>query len=142
MPKTHYSSLQQKDFDNIVCWKKTIEVRLFDEKRQAFDVWDTLIFSCWEDLVSSEIIVLHRYTSFKDMIDDNIVYKKLWAENPKLALNDFYTIYTPEQEKYYGVVWIEIVLHKSKSLKKEVEFAEIFWKRYTVTEKLLDDLIS
>lgn len=110
MPNIVYLNLQKTHFDNIKSGKKTVEVRLYDEKRQVLQVWDKLMFRSSEDELVTEVTWLHRYSSFQELLNDDVIYHKLWAENKETALENMYKIYTPEQEKQYGVVGIEIIL--------------------------------
>lgn len=109
----HHMRLRREPFDKIQSGEKTIELRLFDEKRQDLEVGDEIVFSCVEsedDFFKAKIISLHVFDSFAEL------YKKLpllkcgyTSENLHAAsskdMNRYYSI--DEQEKY-GVVGIEL----------------------------------
>lgn len=100
-------------YERIAVGKKTLELRLFDEKRQKLMVGDTIRFSKLPDLSDKllvEIIGLHRYESFDELLTeiglDYLGHDKTKNE----VLNSLQKIYTPEQEKKYGVLGIQITL--------------------------------
>ena len=50
---THIFRLHKEPFTLIKSWKKKIEVRLFDEKRQKIKLWDEIVFVSienWEEV--------------------------------------------------------------------------------------------
>lgn len=99
-------------FDAIKKGKKTVEVRLNDEKRRKINVGDTIKFIKFPEqnqVLEVQVTKLRRYDTFKEMYED-------------IPLNDFdcvdwtlkemvegtYEIYTPEQEKRWGTLAISI----------------------------------
>ena len=50
---THYMNLHPQPFSMIANGNKTIELRLFDEKRQLISIGDRLIFTNIEDANST-----------------------------------------------------------------------------------------
>lgn len=113
----HSMKLLDTPFERIKSGKKTVEIRLFDEKRQKLRVGDTIKFLKLPDLtdkVKVEIVELLTYKSFKDLIDH---YGMEYYGYPNdYSVNEFvksiYTIYSKEQEKQYGVLGIRIKLLK------------------------------
>ena len=79
-------------------WKKTIEWRLNKWKYASLKVWDTLSFESGE---SFEVKNLTYHKSFSKMI------RIFWKENI-IAINVYYTFYTPEEEKKFWVVAIHL----------------------------------
>tara|TARA_Y100000310_G_scaffold340453_1_gene436305 strand:+ start:1176 stop:1529 length:354 start_codon:yes stop_codon:yes gene_type:complete len=111
----HDMKLLQKPFDLIQSGKKTIEIRLFDEKRQLLHTGDSITFSKLPDLqetVKVEIVDLLKYNSFRDLVSDyGMEYYSYPKDYPiKEFLKSVYAIYSEEQEKKYGVVGIKVRL--------------------------------
>ena len=70
---THEFRLHNLLFDLIKSWKKKIEVRLFDEKRQKIKLWDEIIFISrenWEE-IKTKVFWLFQSNSFEN------IYKNL-----------------------------------------------------------------
>jgi ASC-1-like (ASCH) protein len=114
----HLMKLLEDPFIKIASGEKTIEIRLFDEKRQQLNVGDIIEFSKLpqlEDKVQVKITALLRYSSFQDLIHDfNMGYYGYPEDYPiNDFLNSIYKIYSPEQEKKYGVLGIKITLLKN-----------------------------
>ncbi|MEA3329881.1 MAG: ASCH domain-containing protein [Nanoarchaeota archaeon] len=111
----HSMKLLESPYDRISSGKKTIEIRLFDEKRQKLNVGDTIEFSKLpdsEDKVKVEIIALLRYKSFRDLVNDfGMEYYGYPKDNSTDEfVNSIYTIYSKEKEQQYGVLGIKIKL--------------------------------
>ena len=105
--------LNSVPFSMIASGNKTIEMRLYDEKRQKIAIGDTI---CFTD-VSDATRVLH--TKVKDLFvfpSFEALYKALpltecgyTAESVKYASpEDMRQYYSPEQERQYGVLAIKI----------------------------------
>ena len=105
--------LNSSPFEMIENGKKTIELRLYDEKRRRISVGDMICFMQADD--ESKIIVarvkkLYVFPSFEEL------YKALpltecgyTADTVKDASpDDMKKYYTPEQERKYGVLGIKI----------------------------------
>lgn len=91
---------------------KTIESRLFDEKRQSIQIGDTIIFTNREatnETVAVNVIGLLHYATFHDLFTHNQPTKfggpsAEWLEN---QINEFYSL---DDQQKYGVLGIEFVL--------------------------------
>ena len=109
---THQLQLATVPFDAIISGTKTIESRLYDEKRQLIQIGDTIEFTNREALdqtVSVKVIGLLRYETFHDLFSHNNPTKfgsesVEWLEN---QINEFYSI---NQQKENGVIGIEFAL--------------------------------
>ena len=67
---THQLQLATAPFDAITSGAKTIESRLYDEKRQTIQIGDTIVFMNRENTdktVSVKVIGLLRYETFHDL---------------------------------------------------------------------------
>lgn len=108
----HQLQLATVPFDAITSGVKTIESRLYDEKRQTIQLGDTIIFTNRENTdqtVSVKVIGLLRYETFHDLFVHNNPAKfggesVEWLEN---QINEFYSI---DDQKQDGVIGIEFEL--------------------------------
>jgi hypothetical protein len=109
---THQLRLATEPFDAIVSGNKTIESRLYDEKRQKIQIGDQIIFTNREDpsqIATVKVIGLLRYATFHDLFSHNDPHKfggesVEWLEN---QINEFYSLRDQIQD---GVIGIEFEL--------------------------------
>lgn len=109
---THQLQLATVPFDAIVSGIKTIESRLYDEKRQTIQLGDIIIFTNRENTdqtVSVKVIGLLRYETFHDLFTHNNSVKFggesiEWLEN---QISEFCSV---DQQKENGVIGIEFAL--------------------------------
>ena len=104
--------LQPFLFDKIKEGKKTIEVRLYDEKRREIKIGDTIEFKRepeQTETVKAEVIGLLHYKTFPDLAND---FPTTYFGHPDKEdlLKSIYTFYTKEQEEKYTVLGIRIKL--------------------------------
>ena len=111
---THSMKLHSAPFSMIKSGKKTIELRLWDEKRRQMQVGDRMVFTntaTGEELTAA-ILALHRFSTFEEL------YRALpllscgyTPENVDAAAPaDMDAYYSPEKQRKYGVVGIELSL--------------------------------
>ena len=105
----HQMKLNEDPFERIKNGTKTIEFRLYDEKRRKVKIGDKIEFSKLPDLQEKILVdVLDLYTepSFEEL------FEKLYEDKElaKQKANAMYEIYSPENKKKYGVVGIKIKL--------------------------------
>ncbi len=122
----HQMKLNDDPFERIKNGTKTIEFRLYDEKRRKVKIGDKIEFSKLPDLQEKILVdVLDLYTepSFAELFEK--IYKD--RELAKQYANAMYEIYSPENEKKYGVVGIKIKLVDN-------------WFRYTYNKLVRDKI--
>ena len=105
--------LHAKYFDLIKQGTKTIEMRLFDEKRREYQIGDILIFKKRPEeteVIKTRIINLHKVNSFQDLYNMFDKVKLGYEENEIANPNDMQQFYPVEEQQKYGVVGIEIEL--------------------------------
>ncbi len=112
---THHLNLNPTPFSLIASGKKTIELRLWDERRQSISVGDTLIFQHTEDpslTLACEVKGLHIFSSFDELYASLPLEKcgYLPEEIENASPKDMEIYYSPEKQSKYGVVGIEIEL--------------------------------
>ena len=106
----HTMKVQTKYYNLLKSGIKTVELRLWDEKRQQIKVGDEIIFSDLSnpaDTFSAEVLALHRANSFNELCDIVPPTKAGFVTKEELlaCLQEFYTL---EAQKQYGVVGIEV----------------------------------
>lgn len=109
----HTMRLHPGPFEQIKSGRKTVEIRIFDEKRQSFQNGDTiLIFKRPEeiDTLRVEITDLLKFRTFKEMLDEIPMKEFGYDErtDKQALLKEIYEFYQPEEEKKYGVVAIRL----------------------------------
>ena len=108
----HTLNLNPIYFDLIKNKEKTLEGRLNDEKRQNFNIGDTITFYKEPERIETiNVIILnkHFYKNFDEMAN-NLDKKDLgFANSTKEEMIKVYrTIYSKENEDKYGVVIFKI----------------------------------
>jgi len=108
----HNMKLNSLPFEMIKSGDKTIELRLFDEKRQKIKAGDRIVFTnaVTGEILNKTVVKLHRFDNFEDL------YKTLpllqcgyRAEDvDKAQPSDMEQYYSVEKQKKYGVVGIEL----------------------------------
>lgn len=109
----HKMKLQEDPFERIKNGTKTVEFRLYDEKRRTIQIGDEIEFSKLPELQEKllvKVIDLYKEESFEKLFKKVFVGedKEKIIEKAK-SMNRFYTL---EQEKEYGVVGIKIEIIK------------------------------
>ena len=102
--------LHKEPFELIKNGSKTIELRLYDEKRQMINLGDTITFENRSDgdKIQVKVIALYIYPSFEELYKhfdkESLGYNKDDIANPK----DMEKYYSIEEQNKYGVLGIEI----------------------------------
>ena len=99
----HSMKLQRQPFEQMRGGHKTVEMRLYDEKRQQIAVGDVIVFRCEEDSLAVRVIGLHRFSDFAALYA-TLPHSQLGSDDPK----DMERYYSKEEQKHYGVLGIEI----------------------------------
>ena len=108
----HHMKLHSTPFEMIKSGKKTIELRLYDDKRQKIKVGDEIVFTntVTDEKLPARVLKLHHFDSFEEL------YKFLpllqcgyTSENVVMATpTDMERYYSVEEQDAYGVVGIEL----------------------------------
>ena len=109
---THQLKLATEPFDAIVSGYKTIESRLYDEKRQKIQLGDEIVFTNRDNpsqTTTVKVVGLLRYATFHDLFSHNNPRKfggesVEWLEN---QINEFYSLHDQKQN---GIIGIEFEL--------------------------------
>ena len=105
----HKMKLQESPFEKIKNGTKTVEFRLYDEKRSKIKIGDQIEFSKLPDL--QETILVNVLDLYKENTFENL-FKKLFTDEDEIKKKtaSMYQYYSPDKEKKYGVVGIKISL--------------------------------
>lgn len=106
--------LTAEPFERIRSGSKTIEVRLFDEKRRLVNVGDEIEFTKISDQperIKVKVTGLLRYATFADLFAD--FAPESFGAMRKEDLANVYEFYTKEQEAEFGVLGIKVKLISS-----------------------------
>lgn len=108
----HNMKLNPDPFEMIKSGEKTIELRLYDEKRRLLKVGDEIIFT--NNVTSEEMSVnvtgLHIFNSFDELYCALPLIKCGYTDKDieSASAADMESYYTKEEQMKYGVVGIEI----------------------------------
>ena len=108
----HEMKVQPSPFEKIKRGIKTIELRLYDEKRQRIKVGDKITFTnatTGEKLVAT-VKKLHLFNSFEKLYQTLPLLKCGYTPNDlnTATPTDMDKYYSKEEQQKYGVVGIEI----------------------------------
>ena len=109
----HSMKLNPEPFAMIKSGRKTVELRLFDEKRQKIKVGDTIAFT--ETVTGEKLCVrvekLHLFESFNELYKSLPLLKCGYTEETvsDAKPSDMEKYYSKEEQAKFGVVGIEVV---------------------------------
>ena len=98
----HTMKLLPEPFEKIKSGQKTLEFRLYDEKRQNIKIGDQVEFSNiknMEEKLMTDVVGLIQKDTFGELTDDGETLEVLRK------------LYSTEEEKRYGVLGIKIKLN-------------------------------
>ena len=121
----HDMSLFPEPFEKIKSGRKTIELRLWDEKRQKIKIGDTIVFTntVSGDKLRVTALNLHRFDSFEELYKNLSLLKCGYKEDEidTAQPSDMDEYYSAEKQAKYGVVGIEICLTNNRQSGSFVE---------------------
>ena len=111
----HTMNLHSSPFAMIRSGRKTIELRLYDEKRQTIAVGDTIRFNntgTEGGALLTKVTALYRFDSFEELYRQLPLLKCGYTEEDvgTASPRDMEAYYSAEQQKKYGVVGIGVEL--------------------------------
>ena len=109
----HNMRLKKEPFEKICAKKKTVELRLLDEKRKKVNVGDTIEFECPEaggKIVTARVLALHFFDSFRELYATIPLEKCGYSDREinNASPDDMLKYYSKEAQEKYGVLGIEI----------------------------------
>ena len=102
--------VKEKYYNLLKSGQKTIELRLFDEKRQKIRIGDEIIFSNFDredDTFSARVVHLYRASDFQSLCRQ-ISPQKAGFETPEELVAVMQKFYPSADQEKYGVLGIEI----------------------------------
>ena len=132
----HKMKLNESPFDKIKNGTKTVEFRLYDDKRKQIKVGDKIEFSKLPEL--QEKLIVEVLELYQDKTFENL-FRKLYKEDEeeiKRKTQSMYEIYSSEKEKQYGVLGIRIKIDIEK-LKKNIEMFVPYNEQEEVDRKIM-----
>lgn len=103
--------LKLSPFEKIKNGSKTVELRLYDEKRQKVQVGDFIEFTCLDkpkQKIQTRVTALHKFTSFAELYNslpkEKLGYKFTDTPDP----NHMDEFYSREDQEKYGILGIEL----------------------------------
>ena len=109
----HNMKLNDEPFRLIESGRKTIELRLFDEKRRQVKIGDFIEFSHIEQPdrhITVRVTELYRSSSFGVLFSEIPAERLGFPEKAVIALDLMDSFYPPEKQQKYGVLGIGFLL--------------------------------
>ena len=108
----HEMRLHDVPFKKIQAGTKTIEMRLYDEKRQMIQVGDEIEFTSRTSFEKqlTKVIAIHIYSSFEEIYREYDKVSLGYDIDEEASFTDLEKYYSKEEQEKYGVVGIEIEL--------------------------------
>ena len=136
----HKMKLNESPFEMIKNGTKTIEFRLYDEKRQGVKIGDKIEFSKLPDLQEKllvDVLELYQEDTFERL------FRKLSFNEEEVIRKTraMHEIYSQEKEQQYGVLGIKIKINVD-SLKENLEEFEPYNEQVEVDKKIILDYIN
>ncbi len=112
---THNMRLRREPFEKIKSGEKTVELRLYDEKRRAISVGDEVFFACVDGddtPLQRRVTALHVFASFAELYSALPLEKCGYSaeEIESASPEDMNAYYPREEQAKFGVVGIELAL--------------------------------
>ena len=110
----HQMKLRKNPFEKIRAGHKTIELRLYDEKRQRIRVGDQIEFTNLADLsqkLVTQVVALHRFDSFAELFRALPASAMGYTPDQIPDPGDMEAYYSKDEQALYGVVGIELTLY-------------------------------
>ena len=105
--------LNKKPFDSIKKGEKTVEMRLYDEKRQQINIGDYIIFKLRdneEEQIKTVVQDVDVYLNFEELYKNYNKVSLGYQENEDASYKDMEEYYSLDEQAKYGVVAITIEL--------------------------------
>lgn len=106
----HNMKLNNEPYNNIKNGTKTVELRLYDEKRRLLKIGDEIEFTniTTNEKQSVDIINLYKYNNFKELYNHFNKIEMGYKENEEASPSDMDEYYSKEEQNKYGVLAIKI----------------------------------
>lgn len=108
----HSMRLNEEPFNSIKNRTKSIEMRLYDEKRRNINIDDTIEFidRKTNETLNTRVVNIYIFKNFDELYKNFDKIKLGYKLNDIADPNDMNQYYSKEEQQKYGVVGIEIEL--------------------------------
>ena len=114
--KTHRMNLLKEPYIEIKEGRKTVEMRLYDEKRRGIAAGDLIIFSCMAlggEEICTEVLATYIYEDFHSLAENYAPESLGFPGSTPAHISDYMEkIYGRETVEKYGAFAIKILLKK------------------------------
>ena len=107
--------LNKKPFESIKKGEKTVEMRLYDEKRQQINIGDYIVFKLRdneEEQLKTVVQDVDVFLNFEQLYKNYDKISLGYLENEDASFKDMEEYYSLEEQAKYGVVAITVELVK------------------------------
>lgn len=112
LTSTHNMKLNPVPFNMIANGQKTIELRLFDEKRKNIKIGDTIIFTNIKtsETLNVKVINLYKFNNFDELYKNLPLLKCGYTKENinEASPDDMNKYYSKKEQEKFGVLGIEI----------------------------------
>ena len=109
MENVHVMHLDEEPFAKIADGSKTIELRLYDDKRRQIKVGDEIQFQSKLGEIRAQVVALHIFANFDELYKTLDLCKCGYSKDVASASpEDMSRYYSADSQKRFGVVGIEI----------------------------------
>ena len=113
--KNHMMNLNHSPFKMIKEGSKTIELRLYDEKRKMISIGDTITFTNTDnpsEIICASVVDLFVFESFDEVYKNLPLLECGYTKGniDKASPYDMEKYYSKEKQQMYGVVGIKICI--------------------------------
>lgn len=115
--RVHQLHLHPEPFAHIRSGQKTVESRLFDEKRRNYSVGDKLVFinrTNEREIIEAIITHLYNARSFRDLFLEVSTKENFSTDTLQELLDGIAQYYTKDDQEKYGVVGIGFIINDIK----------------------------
>lgn len=116
----HTMKLHPQPYEMIKSGQKTIELRLFDEKRQKLRPGDLIRFTntATGEMLTAEVLRLHRFESFARLYEALPLLQCGYTEEDvdTASPEDMLAYYSAREQEMYGVVGIAVKVREREGL--------------------------
>lgn len=108
----HRMRLHNKPFELIKNKSKTIEMRLFDEKRRLIKKGDIIEFEnrTTLEIIKTKVIKLYKYKTFDELYKHFNKKELGYLRNETINVKDIEKYYSKEEQNKYGALAIRVEL--------------------------------
>ncbi len=112
----HHMKLNPTPYEAIRCGNKTIELRLYDEKRQQIKAGDTIVFTntATGETLTATVAKLHLFRNFAELYKTLPLLQCGYTDEniARAQPSDMGQYYSGEEQERYGVVGIQLLIHQ------------------------------